>query len=114
MWSSSELTSEKLGITEIKLSFLRENGILKPGIHWKSSPLGQKKPWKPKALYNVKMCREIINKFYSEENFDLKIYKIYSIRFSSLHSIRVFCKVGYKLIIFIYCFDFLYDFAAFL
>ena len=54
IWSSSELTSEKLGITEIKLSFLRENGILKPGIHWKSSPLGQKKPWKPKALYNVK------------------------------------------------------------
>ena len=52
MWSSSELTAEKLGITEIKLSFLRENGILKPGIHWKSSPLGQKKPWKPKALYN--------------------------------------------------------------
>ena len=43
-WSSSELTAEKLGITEIKLSFLRENGILKPGIHWKSSPLGQKKP----------------------------------------------------------------------
>jgi len=47
---------------------LRENGILKPGIHWKSSPLGQKKPWKPKALYNIKMCRQIINKFYSEEN----------------------------------------------
>ena len=44
-WSSSELAAEKLGITEIKLSFLRENGILKPGIHWKSSPLGQKKPW---------------------------------------------------------------------
>ena len=66
-WSSSELTAEKLGITEIKLSFLRENGILKPGIHWKSSPLGQKKPWKPKAIYNVKMCRNIINKFYFEE-----------------------------------------------
>jgi len=32
MWSSSELTAEKLGITEIKLSFLRENGILKPGF----------------------------------------------------------------------------------
>ena len=56
-----------LGITETKLSFLRENGILKPGIHWKSSPLGQKKPWKPKALYNIKMCRSIINKFYFEE-----------------------------------------------
>ena len=68
IWSSSELTSEKLGITEIKLSFLRENGTLKPGIHWKSSPLGQKKPWKPKALYNLKMCVNIINKIYLEEN----------------------------------------------
>ena len=67
-WSSSELTAQKLGITEIKLSLLRENGILKPGIHWKSSPLGQKKPWKPRALYNIKMCRQIINNFYSEEN----------------------------------------------
>jgi len=62
MWTSSELTSEQLVITEIKLSCLRENVILKPGIHWKSSPLGQKKPWKPKALYNIKMCRKIINK----------------------------------------------------
>ena len=70
-WSSSELTAEKLGITEIKLSFLRENGILKPGIHWKSSPLGQKKPWNPKALYNINMCRKIINKLYFEENYDL-------------------------------------------
>ena len=68
MWSSSELTAEQLGITEIKLSFLRANGILKPGIHWKSSPLGQKKPWNPKALYNVGLCRDIINKFYFEEN----------------------------------------------
>ena len=70
LWSSSELTAEKLGITEIKLSFLRENGMLKPGIHWKSSPLGQKKPWNPKALYNIKMCRHIINKFYFEENYN--------------------------------------------
>ncbi len=70
-WSSSVLAAEKLGITEIKLSFLRENGILKPGIHWKSSPLGQKKPWKPKALYNVELCRKIINKFYFEENYDV-------------------------------------------
>ena len=67
IWISSEFTAEKLGITEIKLSFLRENGILKPGIHWKSSPLGQRKPWKPKALYNIKMCRNIIDKFYFEE-----------------------------------------------
>jgi len=67
-WTSSELTAEKLGITEIKLSFLRENGILKPGIHWKSSPLGQIKPWKPQALYNLNMCRKIINSFYFEVN----------------------------------------------
>ena len=70
-WSSSELTAEKLGITEIKLSFLRENGMLKPGIHWKSSPQGQKKPWNPKALYIIKMCREIINKLYCEENYNI-------------------------------------------
>ena len=68
IWSSSALTAENLGITEIKLSFLRDNGILKPGIHWRSSPLGQKKPWKPKAVYNIKTCRNIINKFYFEEN----------------------------------------------
>ena len=68
IWSSSELTADKLGITELQLSFLRENGILKPGIHWKSSPLGQKKPWNPKALYKIALCKNIINKFYFEEN----------------------------------------------
>ena len=71
IWSSPELSAEKLGITEIKLSFLRENGILKPGIHWKSSPLGQKKPWKPKALYNIATCRKIINQLYFEENYNI-------------------------------------------
>ena len=71
IWISSQLTAEKLGITEIKLSFLRENGILKPGIHWKSSPLGQKKPWNPKPLYNIKKCRIIINKFYFEEEYNI-------------------------------------------
>ena len=68
MWSSSESAAEKLGITEIRLSFLRENGFLKPGIHWKSSPYGQKKPWNPIAIYNAKMCRIIINKLSLEEN----------------------------------------------
>ena len=67
IWSSSELAAEKLGITEIKLSILRENGLLKPGIHWKSSPLGQKKPWKPQAIYNIKMCSKVINKSYIED-----------------------------------------------
>ena len=67
IWSSSEFTAKNLGITEIKLSFLRENGILKPGIHWKSSPYGQKKPWNPKALYNIEICRKIIKNIYLEE-----------------------------------------------
>ncbi len=64
IWSSSEFTAEKLGITEIQLSYFRENGILKPGIHWKSSPQGQNKPWKPKALFNINMCKKVINNFY--------------------------------------------------
>ena len=71
IWNSSELTAEKLGITEIKLSFLRENGILKPGIHWKSSPYGQKKPWNPEALYNIEICRKIIKNIYLEENHNI-------------------------------------------
>ena len=66
IWSSSEFAAAKLGITEIKLSYLRENSFLKPGIHWKSSPEGQKKPWNPKALYNINSCRKIINKLYLE------------------------------------------------
>jgi len=71
IWSSSEFTAKNLGITEIKLSFLRENGILKPGIHWKSSPYGQKKPWNPKALYNIEICRKIIKNIYLEENHNI-------------------------------------------
>ena len=67
IWSSSESTAEKLGITEIRLSFFRENGLLKPGIHWKSAPYGQKKPWNPQVLYNEKMCRKIIVKYYLKE-----------------------------------------------
>ena len=67
IWNSSELAAKKLGITEFRLSILRESGILKPGIHWKSSPYGQKKPWNPKALYNTNMCRKIINNFYLDE-----------------------------------------------
>ena len=66
IWSSSESAAENLGITEIRLSYLRENGFLKPGIHWKSSPYGQKKPWNPQALYNVKFCKKIINKLFPE------------------------------------------------
>ncbi len=68
IWTSSEAAAENLEITEFRLSNLRENGLLKPGIHWKSSPNGQKKPWNPKALYNIKMCKKLINNLYLEEN----------------------------------------------
>ena len=67
IWSSSESTAEELGITEIKLSYLRENGLFKPGIHWKSAPYGQKKPWNPMALYNIKICKRTINKIKLKE-----------------------------------------------
>ena len=70
IWHSSNSAAEDIGITEIKLSHLRENGFLKPGIHWKSSPLGQKKPWNPEALYNLILCKKLIDEFYYEENDD--------------------------------------------
>ena len=70
IWHSSNSAAKDLGITEIKLSSLREKGILKPGIHWRSSPYGQKKPWNPVALYNTFLCRKIINKLYSEDKYD--------------------------------------------
>tara|TARA_B100000401_G_C52188772_1_gene431349 strand:- start:181 stop:414 length:234 start_codon:yes stop_codon:yes gene_type:complete len=68
MWNSPDSTAKKLGISEIRLSYLRENGLLKPGIHWKSSPFGQKKPWNPKVIYNINMCRKIVNKVSIEGN----------------------------------------------
>ena len=70
IWQSSYYAAEDLGTSEIKLSYFRENGFLKPGIHWKSSPYGQKKPWNPEVLYNSKLCRKIIDEFYSEEKYD--------------------------------------------
>ena len=70
IWHSSNSAAEYLGITEIKLSYLRENGFLKPGIHWRSSPHGQKKPWNPEALYNSLLCKKIIENYYSEEKYD--------------------------------------------
>lgn len=70
LWSSSSSTSAKLGISEIELSIMRENGIFKPGIHWKSSPYGQMKPWNPEAVYNLPLCIKIIssNHYYEIKN----------------------------------------------
>ena len=62
-WYPSNLAAEKLGIKENQLSELREYVYFKPGIHWKSSPLGQLKPWSPEAIYNVDACKIVINKY---------------------------------------------------
>ena len=70
IWSPSNSAAKYLGITAIKLSYLRENGLLKPGLHWKSSPYGQKKPWNPEVLYNIKLCKKFIDKTRSIEEFD--------------------------------------------
>ena len=62
-WDPSGLAAEKLGIKETQLSELREFAYLKPGIHWRSSPLGQIKPWSPEPIYNVNACKKVINKY---------------------------------------------------
>ena len=63
VWYPCGLAAEKLGIRESQLSELREYFYLKPGIHWKSSPSGEIKPWIPEAIYNVNACKKVINKY---------------------------------------------------
>ena len=60
LWTNSSSMAERLGIHESTLSSLREKGILKPGIHWKSDPYGQIKPWNPVPIYNIKLCEKFI------------------------------------------------------
>tara|TARA_B100000212_G_C27261176_1_gene484574 strand:+ start:161 stop:385 length:225 start_codon:yes stop_codon:yes gene_type:complete len=60
LWTSSSSMAERLGIQERTLSSLREKGILKPGIHWKSDPHGQIRPWNPVPIYNIKLCEKFI------------------------------------------------------
>ena len=60
LWKSSRYAAESLGIKESTLSTLRETGLLKPGIHWKSDPYGQNRPWNPAPIYNVKHCEKFI------------------------------------------------------
>ena len=70
IWVKSDRAADRLGLSEIKLSSLRENGFLKPGIHWCSSPYGQKKPWNPEALYNLKLCQQLIQNYVIENDLD--------------------------------------------
>ena len=68
IWSTSNSAAKYLGIT--KLTFLSKEWFFKTGVHWKSSPYGQKKPWNPEALY-VKICKNLIDKI-SLEDFDVQ------------------------------------------
>ena len=60
LWTSSSSMAERLGINESTLSSFREKGILKPGVHWKSDPNGQIKPWNPVPIYNIELCEKFI------------------------------------------------------
>ena len=60
LWTTSSSMAERLGINESTLSSLREKGILKPGVHWKSDPYGQIKPWNPIPIYNIKLCEKFV------------------------------------------------------
>ena len=69
IWLDSAHASAELGTSEGILSGFRENGLFKPGVHWKSSPYGQDKPWNPEPLYNAQFCKVIIKK--SVMNYEL-------------------------------------------
>ena len=60
LWTTSSYMAERLGMTEETLCSLREKGILKPGIHWRSDPYGQIKPWNPVPIYNIKLCEKFV------------------------------------------------------
>ena len=63
IWLSEKEASKVLRVGEQSLELLRERGYLKPGIHWRSSNEPQQSPWKPKVLYFIKGCKEIIEYF---------------------------------------------------
>ena len=61
LWISSFNASRHLGMSEENLSLLRERGFLKPGIHWKSSAINQIKPWNPVVVYDLELCKSVID-----------------------------------------------------
>ena len=62
IWLNSAHASAELETSEVILSGFRENGLFKSGVHWKSSPYGQDKPWNPEPMYNVQFCKRMIEK----------------------------------------------------
>ena len=61
MWLSGQEASEALRVDENFLELLRERGYLKPGSHWRSSNEPKQLPWKPKVLYFILGCKEVID-----------------------------------------------------
>tara|TARA_Y100001968_G_scaffold330263_1_gene381608 strand:- start:895 stop:1134 length:240 start_codon:yes stop_codon:yes gene_type:complete len=66
-WVNEELASEKLGVSEDTLRSWREIGYLKPGTHWRSSPVEEQIAWKPKVIYHLRWCKEIIDYWDNED-----------------------------------------------
>ena len=60
IWLSEKEASEVLGVEQNFLELLREKGCLKPGSHWRSSNEAKQLPWKPKVLYFISGCKEVI------------------------------------------------------
>ncbi len=59
-WLSEKEAGEVLEVAENTLDELREEGYLKPGVHWRSSTDPKTLPWKPKAFYSISRCKEVI------------------------------------------------------
>tara|TARA_Y100001968_G_C19261655_1_gene669592 strand:+ start:475 stop:717 length:243 start_codon:yes stop_codon:yes gene_type:complete len=67
MWLSEREASRLLRVDGQTLELLREVGYLKPGSHWKSSTDPRQLPWKPKVLYLISACNEVI-KYWQDNN----------------------------------------------
>ena len=66
IWLLKKEASEALRVDGQILELLREDGYLKPGSHWRSSNDPEQLPWRPKALYLVSGCKEVLE--YLEDN----------------------------------------------
>ena len=60
IWLSEKEASDFLSVDEQYLELLRERGFLKPGSHWRSSNDPKQLPWKPKVLYFIRGCKDVL------------------------------------------------------
>tara|TARA_Y100001968_G_C18842102_1_gene474028 strand:- start:234 stop:473 length:240 start_codon:yes stop_codon:yes gene_type:complete len=66
-WVNEQEASHRLGVSQEILRKWREVGYLKPGTHWRSSPVDQPNPWTPHVIYHLRWCKEIIE-YWREED----------------------------------------------